>query len=196
MNAVKAGAVVALGVLTWGGCTPDFAENGNSPVTLVLTGINDGGPLDSDVQISNGGICPDLVDVRVENHFKNPNVTGTGFRHDLVLERYEVHYIRSDGRSVEGVDVPFSLTGNLAQLVPEEGSTTFSLEVVRRQAKLEPPLRALVNIGGGPLIVTMFADITLHAHTQTGDVANSVSGRLQVDFADFGDMLTECPVEQ
>ena len=131
MNAVRAAAVVVLGALTWGGCTPDFAENGNSPVTLVLTSLNDGAPMDSDVQISNGGICPDVVDVTVENHFKNPNVTGTGFRHDLVVERYEVRYIRSDGRSVEGVDVPFSITGNLAQVVPEESATTFGLEVVR-----------------------------------------------------------------
>jgi hypothetical protein len=192
MNAVRAGAVVVLGALTWGGCTPDFAENGNSQVTLILTAINDGAPLDSDVRISTGAICPDLVTVRLENHFKNPNVTDTGFRHDLIVERYEVHYLRSDGRGVEGVDVPFSLTGNLAALVPEEGESTFSLEVVRRQAKVEPPLGNLTG-GGGAFVVTMFADITLHARTATGEVANPVTGRLQLDFADFADDLTTCP---
>lgn len=192
MNAVRAGAVVALGALTWGGCTPDYAENGNAQVTLLLTGINDGAPLDSDVRISTGAICPDLVGVRVQNQFKNRGVTDTGFRNDLVLERYEVHYIRSDGRGVEGVDVPFSLTGNLAQIIPEGGETTFSLEVVRRQAKVEPPLGNLVG-GGGAFVVTMFAEITLHARTQIGQVANSVTGRLQLDFADFADDLTICP---
>jgi len=195
MNAVRAAAVVALGALTLSGCTPDFAENGNAQVTLVLTGLNNGAQVDSDVQISNGGICPDLVLVRLENHFKNPNIGGTGgFLNDIIVERYEIHYIRSDGRAVEGVDVPFSLTGNLAQVVPEGSDATFSLEVVRRQAKLEPPLLALTNFGGGSLIVTMFADITLHAHTATGQVTNPVNGRLQVDFANFGDMLTTCPM--
>lgn len=192
MNAVRAGAVVALGALTWGGCTPDYYQNGNSPVVLLMTGINDGAPLDSDVEISTGTVCPDLVSLRLENHFKNPGVTNTGFRHDFTVERYEVHYIRSDGRGVEGVDVPFAITGNLAQEVREESDATLNLEVVRRQAKLEPPLRNLVGVGGA-LVVTMFADITLYARTTTGDVTNQVSARLQIDFADFADDLQTCP---
>jgi hypothetical protein len=36
-------------------------------------------------------------------------------------------------------------------VVPEGSDATFSLEVVRRQAKLEPPLLALTNFGGGSL---------------------------------------------
>jgi len=193
MSAVKVGAVVVLGALASGGCTPDYFQNGNSPVVLLMTGINDGAPLDSDVQISSGAVCPDLVSLRLENHFKNPLVTNTGFRHDFTVERYEVHYIRSDGRGVEGVDVPFSITGNLAQEVREESDATLNLEVVRRQAKLEAPLRNLVG-GGGAIVVTMFADITLYARNTTGDATNSVSARLQIDFADFDDTETTCPV--
>ena len=192
MNAVRVGAVLVLGALALSGCTPDYYENGNSPVVLLMTGINDGAPLDSDVQISTGTVCPDLVSLRLENHFKNPLVTMTGFRHDFTVERYEVHYIRSDGRAVEGVDVPYSISGNLAQEVREESDATLSLEVVRRQAKLEAPLRNLAG-GGGALVVTMFADITLHARTTTGDATNSVSARLQIDFADFADDQTTCP---
>jgi hypothetical protein len=66
-----------------------------------------------------------------------------------------------------------------------------SLEVVRRQAKLEPPLVNLRS-GGGPIIVTMFAEVTLHARTTTGQTTNPVSARLQIDFADFADALTAC----
>ena len=194
MKAVKVCGVVALGALAMGGCTPDWATNGNSPVVLLMTAINDGSPLDSDVEISSGGVCPDLVELRLENHFKNPGVTNTGFRHDFTVERYEIHYFRSDGRNVEGVDVPFSLTGNVSQEVIEESAATLRLEVVRRQAKLEPPLRNLVD-GGGALIFTAFAEITLHARTTTGDVLNPVTGRLQIDFADFGDALTTCPTQ-
>lgn len=192
MRAAKISAVVALGALAMGACTPEWAQNGNSDVVLLMTAINDGQPLDSDVVISTGGVCPDIVPLRLENHFKNPGVTNTGFRHDFTVERYEIHYYRSDGRGVEGVDVPFSITGNLAQEVIEENAATLNLEVVRRQAKLEPPLLNLVT-GGGAIIVTMFADITLHARTTTGNITNSVSARLQIDFANFGDDDTTCP---
>ena len=96
--AVLGAVVVALAAV---GCTPDWAKNGNADVILLLTGINEGTPLDSDVQISTGGICPDYVPLRVENHVKDPNVTDMSFRLDITIERYEVRYFRSDGRNVE-----------------------------------------------------------------------------------------------
>lgn len=188
--------VTVLGALVGSGCTPDWAKSGNSQVVLLMTGINDGTPLSSDVRISSGGVCPDLVPLRLENHFKNPSVTNTGFRHDVTVERYEVHYFRSDGRNTEGLDVPFAITGNVAQEIQEDQAATLNLEVVRRQAKLEPPLMNLQNEGnrlGGAIVVTMFAEVTLHARTTTGEVTNAVSARLQIDFADFGDNLTSCP---
>ena len=197
MKAVKVSAVLALGALTMGGCTPDWAK-GSGDVVLLMTAINGGSPLDSDVAISNGGICPDLVTLRLENHFKNPGVSTTGFQNDYTVERYEVHYVRSDGRNVEGVDVPFAITGNVAQEVINSSDAELKIEVVRRQAKLEPPLRNLVDgvqVGGGAMVVTMFADITLYARTTTGVVLNPVSGRLQIDFANFGDTLTACPTQ-
>jgi hypothetical protein len=184
--------VTALGALALVGCTPDWAKNGDAPVVLLMTGINDGAPLTSDVRISTGAVCPDSVPLRLENHFKNPHVTATGFRHDFTVERYEVRYFRSDGRNTEGVDVPYRISGNVAQEVIEEQAATLNLEVVRRQAKLEPPLVNLRN-SGGAIIVTMFADITLHARTTTGQTTNAVSARLQIDFADFADAATSCP---
>jgi len=185
--------VIVLGALAASACTPDWAKDGTAPVVLLMTAINDGTPLDSDVRISTGAVCPDLVSLRVENHFKNINVTNTGFRHDITINRYEVHFFRSDGRNVEGVDVPYTITGNVAQEVIEESAAVLNLEVVRRQAKLEPPLTNLVG-GGGALVVTMFADVTIHARTTTGQNTNPVTARLQIDFADFNDDDTTCPV--
>jgi hypothetical protein len=184
--------IVAGALLAHLGCTPDWAKSGQSDVILLMTSINNGGPLSSDVEISNGGICPDIVPVRLENHFKNPAIIATGFRHDFTVERYEVHFIRSDGRNTEGVDVPYSITGNISQEVVEESAVNLPLEVVRRQAKLEPPLLNLAT-GGGAIIVTMFAEITLHARTTTGQITNPITGRMQIDFANFGDQLTTCP---
>jgi hypothetical protein len=183
---------IALVALAFVGCTPDWAQRGDSVMVLLMTAINDGSPMDSDVRISNGGICPDFATLRVENHFKNPNLEATGFRGDITIERYEVRYFRSDGRNQEGVDVPYRITGNVAQEIIAPGAATLAVEVVRRQAKLEPPLSNLQG-NGGALVVTMFAEVTLHARTTTLVATNSVSARMQIDFADFGDTLEQCP---
>jgi hypothetical protein len=200
-QAMVMGLITVAATLGGGGCVPDWAKQGDAPVILLLTGINNGNVIDSDLRISSGSVCPDFAVLRLENHFKNPNVTTTGFRHDFTIERYEVHYFRSDGRAVEGVDVPFHITGNLAQEVQEDSNATLSVEVVRRQAKVEPPLSQLVetpltsgaNGAAGPFVVTMFAEITVWGRTTTGQVLNSNTARVQIDFADFGDTQTSCP---
>jgi len=186
--------VLALGALAMSGCVPDWAEQGDSPNTLLMTGINSGAPIDSDVRISSGGVCPDFVDLRVENHLKNPLNTDASFRSDIVIERYDVRYFRSDGRSTEGVDVPFRITGNVAQEIQASNSAVLNLEIVRRQAKLEPPLRNLQGLGGGQ-VVTMFAEVTLHARSTIQQSLNTATARVQIDFADFGDTLTACPTQ-
>lgn len=191
MQGVKAFVAVAAAALAMQSCTPDWAGSDNSEVVLLMTAINGGDVLSSDVRISSGGVCPDSVPLRLENHFKNTNVTNTGFRHDITVERYEVHYFRSDGHNAEGIDVPYSITGNLAQEIQEESDATLNLEVVRRQAKTEPPLGNLRN-GGGNSILTMFAEVTLHGRVTTGVATNPVTARLQIDFADFADNQTEC----
>jgi hypothetical protein len=184
--------VLVLGGLVAAGCTPSYFQEGNSTRALLLTGLNEGNVLESDVRRGGSNICPDTVLVRVENHAKNPTAPQAGFRDDIVVERYEVRYFRSDGRGVEGVDVPYSISGNLAFEIQGEAGVNFNLEVVRRQAKLEPPLSQLVN-GGGGFIVTMFAEVTLHARTTTGVTTNTATGRMQIDFSDFAGTETTCP---
>lgn len=185
---MSAKAIVAamLGALALTACgVPDWAKNGSSDVVLLMTAINGGSPL----LVSVRPACSSLVDLRVENHFKNPNITSTGFRHDITVERYEVRYFRSDGRNTEGVDVPFRISGNLAQEIQQDAAATISLEVVRAQAKLEPPLTNLSR-DGGAIVLTVFAEVTLHARTTTLQVTNPVSARLQIDFSDRSDFAT------
>ena len=184
--------VLVLGGLVAAGCTPSYFQEGNSTRALMLTGLNGGDVLESDVRTGGTNICPDSVPVRVENHAKNPAAPQAGFRDDIVVERYEVRYFRADGRGVEGVDVPYSISGNIAFEIQGEAGVNFNLEVVRRQAKLEPPLSQLVD-GGGPFIVTMFAEVTLHARTTTGVTTNTATGRMQIDFADFAGTDATCP---
>src|SRR5919197_6756481 len=120
---MKAKALLtALAAFVLTGCTPDWAERGRGPQALLMTAINDGAPLQSDLRISTGTVCPDFVPLRLENHYKNPLIDNTGFRGDITVERYEVRYYRSDGRDVPGVDVPYTITGNVAQEIVAPGA--------------------------------------------------------------------------
>lgn len=186
---MKVFAVVTLGALALSGCTlPDFATNSESPIILIITAVNAGNVLDSDVAISSGGVCPDIVPVRVENKSINPNIPPLTWRGDIVIERYEIRYYRSDGRGAEGFDVPYRISGNMAFEVITDEATSFNLEVVRRQAKVEPPLSNLRDNGK---LVTMFAEITLHGRTNAGK-ASTATARLQINFANFADAQTGC----
>jgi hypothetical protein len=184
--------LVTLGALVLPACTADYATQGEAPVLLIMTDLNSGLPMDSDVRISTGGICPDGVTMTLTTQGKNPNVT-QGPLGDVYLERYEVQYFRSDGRANEGVDVPFRISGNMTARVAFGSTTSATIEVVRRQAKTEPPLSSLVG-GGGPLVITMFAQVTVHGRTTSGQVTNAAVGRVHIDFADFGDKVTDCPI--
>ena len=188
------GFLVVLGALAASGCVPDWAKEGDSPEILLMTGINDGSPVTSDVRISTGTVCPDFVPLRLENHQRNPLNTDASFRSDITVERYDVRYFRSDGRSTEGVDVPYRITGYVAQEITAGNSATLNLEIVRRQAKLEPPLRNLADLGGSQ-VVTMFAEVTVHARSTVLQSTNAVSARVQIDFADFADTQTECTTQ-
>jgi hypothetical protein len=184
--------LAVLGALALPACTADYATDGEAPVLLIMQDLNGGAPMDSDVRISNGGICPDGVQMTLSTREKNPN-SSLGPIGDVYLERYEVQYIRSDGRATEGVDVPYRISGNLAARVAIGASSSITIEVVRRQAKVEPPLSSLAG-GGGPLVVTMFAQVTVHGRTTAGQETNAAVGRVHIDFADFGDTNTSCPV--
>jgi hypothetical protein len=99
----------------------------------------------------------------------------------ITITQYHVKFIRSDGRNVQGVDVPFEFDGAVTVTIAATGSVPFTL--VRVQSKEEAPLRTLRN-GGAP--ITTVAEVTFFGHDQNGrDV--TVSGRLEVSFANWGD---------
>jgi len=99
----------------------------------------------------------------------------------ITLAQYHVQYIRSDGRNVEGVDVPYAFDGGLAGTV--SGDTTLGFTLVRNQAKQEAPLQALQT---NPIVLSTIARVTFYGHDQTGREV-SVMGNINVSFANFGD---------
>ncbi len=101
----------------------------------------------------------------------------------ITITRYHVKFIRSDGRSIEGVDVPYAFDGGVTATVGKNGAKA-TMTLVRVQSKSETPLKGLIG-ALGPSLSTI-AEITFYGKDQTGkDV--SVVGRISVNFADWGD---------
>jgi hypothetical protein len=99
----------------------------------------------------------------------------------ITVTQYHVEYVRSDGRNVQGVDVPYAFDGAVTATVQNQATVGFTL--VRIQAKQEAPLQALQNHGAAGAISTV-ARVTFYGHDQTGREV-SVSGSIEVNFADW-----------
>lgn len=102
----------------------------------------------------------------------------------VTVTRYHVAFSRSDGRKTEGVDVPYAFDGAATGTIGSDGGT-LNFVLVRSQAKLEAPLRALRD-GGGAIVISTIATITFYGKDQNGNEV-SVTGSMSVNFADWGD---------
>jgi hypothetical protein len=183
----------AMGPLT--GCTATQMD-GVAPSYLIIeqirgaSGANPGqldGVLNSDV-LTNGGVIEDGGAVTLRLALKDPGTTanpGTPSTANFItVTRYRVEYLRADGRNTPGVDVPYPFDGAMTVTVTGNPvAATFTL--VRVQAKLEAPLKALVQ-GGGAIVISALADVTFYGTDQAGREV-TVKGRIGVDFADWAD---------
>ena len=160
------------------GCGAAYVEGNTASVLLLIQSIAEGTPQLSDVR-GRGRPDRELPDraSRSAVAAEEPEQPPRAYLEDVQLNRYTVTYRRADGRAVEGIDVPFAISGNTSALVVSDGATTTALfvDLVRHQAKLEPPL---MNITGVQ-VVTMFADITVFGTTVSGK-AVSAKGSAQV----------------
>jgi hypothetical protein len=194
MKAPASLALLGLLALSHAGCTPDWATSNSSPFIIEVAGF-DPSPLASDVSADDAlSIFNDDVEVFVNAFRKNNNPDlGTSPVEHIYLKQYRVRFFRTDGRNTEGVDVPYSISGPLANLrfhTPGPGGDgevelTVPITIVRHQAKLEPPLLNLRQLGTS-FVITMIAEVTVFAETVQGENLQA-SGQLEVRFSNFVD---------
>lgn len=147
--------------------------------------------LQSDVQkinttTSQPYVTADTATATLTAHTLDPApILGVSQYEDVLLTRYIVHYYRSDGKNVEGVDVPYSFEGSVNVLLKVNTATDVSLVVVREVAKLEQPLLNLVsNRDVGVLQVT--ARIDFYGHDMDNNEVTT-TGNLPIFFANYND---------
>jgi len=195
MTQVKAVAIMVAVGLASASCG-EVARTGRSPMILVIDKIQGasgaspgqlGVPVLSDVLTKNA-INDDLGLATLRMVMKDqgaPAVTATPtLLNAITVTRYRVEYIRSDGRNVQGVDVPYSFDGGVTATIIG-GSSDVSFELVRHNAKLEAPLAALASLGGRVVISTI-AKVTFYGKDLGGNDIEA-SGNISVNFSDFAD---------
>jgi hypothetical protein len=177
---------------------------GDTPSYLIIDSLEGssgaepdefGSPLFSDVQtfLTDEAIpcCPtffnDLGRVGLRLAMRDPGTAGSPNQPTpnnwITVTRYRVTYFRTDGRNTPGVDVPHGFDGTVTVTVREDATVVF--DIVRNAAKLDAPLQAL-RFGNGAFLIHAIAEVTFYGHDQTGR-AVSVTGRINVNFGDFGD---------
>lgn len=139
-------------------------------------------------QVAVPTVYEDLGQVTLRLAMKDPGTTDSPTapspNNEITVNRVQVSYIRTDGRNTPGVDVPYAFEGAVTGTVTKNG-IALSFVLVRVQAKLEAPLKALAG-GGGSIVISTIAEVTLYGRDQTGNDV-SVTGRISVNFADWGD---------
>lgn len=200
--------IVVAAAVAGGASCGDVARQGRAPVFLVIDELaaapgnrpsQFAGFLNSDVLtlVTTGGACtqanpcPTVFDdvgrVTLRAPLKdigpaaNPATPTTN--NDVTITQFSVKYVRADGRALEGVDVPFAWSGTVTGTVPANGTAQIVFELVRHSAKQESPL---VQLAGGASIISTIAQVTFFGHDTVGN-AVSVTGSIQVNFANFGD---------
>jgi len=177
-------SVAALLALT--SCS-DAIRTGQSPSYLILQSLSGGpqgtGVVQSDVISDTGSVLQDSGSATLQVSLKDPQGSTPTDVNAITITQYHVEYTRTDGHNVQGVDVPFAFDSGVTQTIPAGGTGTVPFTLVRVQAKLEAPLKALVK-GGGQNVISTIAHVTFYGQDQNGR-AVTVTGNIGVDFADW-----------
>jgi len=184
----------------------DVVRDGRSPVFLSLETLQAssgggsttlGNVLFSDVQriVVSGGTCtpaspcpttfsdPGLATFRVvpKDVVGLPTATTNN---EVLITRYHVSFRRSDGRNVQGVDVPYAFDGAATGIVAAGNGGSLTFELVRHVSKEESPLVQLIT---SRTVLTTLADVTFYGKDRVGNDVTA-TGTIQVDFGNFGDI--------
>ena len=165
----------------------DAVRTGQASSYMVLQslagGANNSAVVESDVISDKGTVFQDNGTATIQVAMKDPQGSAPTEVNAITITQYHVQYVRSDGRNVQGVDVPFAFDSGTTATIPAAGSGTVAFTLVRVQAKLEAPLAALAH-NGGQIVISTTAQVTFYGHDQSGrDV--SVTGNIEVDFSDW-----------
>lgn len=192
-RAVRALPVLLLLTVASAGCAAGNIDNTPAPVTLVVGDLVPTSDPFGDVLTSGGTVPEDVVEVDLLARLKNPTDLTQPAVQDIVVERYEVTFARTDGGSA--VPAGFQRSMNARVRVTPHGQqnefvTTVTVVIVPSTTKSQPPLSHLISPGVEPgtgfINIQVTATVRFFGHTIAGE---AVSGQAAVgiNFANFAD---------
>lgn len=197
-------AIALACLISSAGCGGELLRTGRSPVFLTITKV-DAAKGDDDstfsafllsdvqtiVEVTINGVTTRVPTIFNDNarlsirvDAKNQSIE-TNPLNAVTLTRYHVNFRRTDGRNTPGVDVPYSFDGGVTVTIDAGQTVDIPIELIRHQAKLEPPLRNMIGLGGLGFISTI-AEITVYGRDQNGNEMLATAN-LDVQFGDFAD---------
>ena len=159
-------------------------------VIMSLTGQDINGNisnfLQSDVLTSTNTVTADTAKVTFKAHLLTPDpINGASQYNNIMVTHYVVTYFRSDGKNIEGVDIPYSFEGHMSSLVEIDSIEELSFVLVREVAKLELPLINL-HEGRGDGVLQLRAKVDFYGHDLANKAVKS-TGYLSIYFANYAD---------
>jgi hypothetical protein len=144
----------------------------------------------SDVVTTSGSIINDngvaeMIAVTLDPLY-SANNTITPYM-DVLVDQIDVEFRRTDGRNVEGVDVPYSFNQPMSMLVSFDAAVKIPFILIRREAKREAPL---LRLRENFEVLQLVAVVTIHGKDLGGHRVAPVTGYVSVWCANFADSTT------
>jgi len=198
------GTLLTLGLtaVSAAGCG-DYVRQGRGPViaTVALLEASSGaepgrygGTLDSDVityvrktvngeEVTVPTVFNDVGRATLMVEMKAPTGSEPTTVNQVTFTRYRVEFIRTDGLSHPGVDVPYSFDSAVTVTASPGTAVTAGFELIRHTTKTEAPLVALAN---NLQFITTIARVSFYGKDHAGNDVTAV-GQMGVTFGNFGD---------
>lgn len=163
----------------------------SAPVILILSSITPVGDTFGDVVNDDGTVADDRVEVEFVARLKASTDPTAPELQEIVIERYEVTYRRTDGGSSTPAGMQRAMTAKVPVTPNGSGADrtlTVTLTLTPGSQKLEPPLSHLISPGFDPdtgnTSIQTDATLTFYGTTIAGDRV-SVSGGIGIQFANY-----------
>ena len=189
--------VLIIAALALGSCLAKENDSTSASFLVVtsLTGNDLAGKAGSttvfsDV-ITNGSIVNDSAVAVVSALTYNP--TEDSEAHDItyymnvVVDQIDVEFLRTDGKNVEGVDVPYHFSQPVNIMVEVDKTASIPFVLIRHVAKMESPLIQLRDVPSEEFVLQLVAKVTMHGRDLGGHRVAPVSGYMSVWCANFAD---------
>lgn len=157
---------------------------GNAGSTTVFSDVDMGGSI-----VNDNGVA--LVSTLTYNPLEDSEEHDITYYMNVIVDQIDVEFMRTDGRNVEGVDVPYRFTQPINMIVPVDEEVEIPFIIIRHVAKLEAPLFALREITSQGVVLQLVAKVTLHGKDLGGHRVAPVSGYLSVWCSNFADSEPE-----